>query len=103
MFFGHHAEYAAATVATDPSEVLPAFQRATHYLLDTRLMMAWANALAEIGETDRARYLAQLLREFRNPQSEEFFAPCSNAGAASAPTPFQCETPLRRYDYRDFE
>jgi len=103
VFFGHHADYAATTIATHPSEVLPAFQRATHYLLDTRLMMAWANALAEIGETDRARWLAQRLREFHNPQSEEFFAACAAARPASQAQPYQCELPRRTYDFRDFQ
>ncbi|MFZ5511401.1 MAG: Wzy polymerase domain-containing protein, partial [Pseudomonadota bacterium] len=41
-FFAHHADYAAATVAEHPSEAWSAFGRAPYYLLDTRLMMAWA-------------------------------------------------------------
>jgi hypothetical protein len=82
--------------------VLPSFATATHYLLDTRLMMAWANALNDSGDVDRARHLAQRLREFRNPQSDEFFAPCKDKRSAGAPVPFQCEPPLKHYDYRDF-
>jgi len=101
-FFGHHADYAAATVAPHPGQVLSAFETAPHYLLDTRLMTAWANALNEAGDVDRARHLAQRLREFRNPQSEEFFAPCKTPPKDGAPAPFQCQAPLRRYDYRDF-
>ncbi len=101
-FFGHHADYAAATSVADPSKVMPAFQTATHYLLDTRLMLAWANALNEHGDTDRARHLAQRLREFHNPQSDEFFEPCTlPANPASAP-PFQCQKPGKRLDYLDF-
>jgi O-antigen ligase len=102
LFFGHHADYAAATTATEPAGVLPSFATATHYLLDTRLMMAWANALNDSGDVDRARHLAQRLREFRNPQSDEFFAPCKDKRSAGAPVPFQCEPPLKHYDYRDF-
>jgi hypothetical protein len=99
-FFAHHADYAAATTADRPGDAMAAFKRAPHHLLDTRLMMAWAEALAQSGETDRARHLAARLREFRNPNSDEFFAPC--ADAALAPRPFQCEPPANAYSWRDF-
>ncbi|HEY9067029.1 MAG TPA: Wzy polymerase domain-containing protein, partial [Burkholderiaceae bacterium] len=101
VFFAHHADYAAATVAERPSEVMYAFKRATHYLLDARLMMAWAKALNEAGETDKARYVAQRLMEFRNEQAAEFFAPCSEPGPA-ADKPFQCQEPTRVLTYEDF-
>jgi O-antigen ligase len=103
VFFGHHADYAAATSAPDPAAELPAFETATHYLLDTRLMLAWAQALAASGDIERARHIAQRLREFHNPASDEFFAACLKppADAASAP-PFQCAPPTRAFDYRDF-
>ena len=99
--FAHHASYAAATV----NDALPAsdraFAEAPHYLLDTRLMIAWAEALARAGELDKARHIAQRLREFRNPQADEFFAPCDAADAAS-PRPFQCEAPEVVPSWRDF-
>ena len=79
---------------------MAAFARAPHHLLDTRLMVAWAMALAQSGDVDRARHLAARLREFRNPAADEFFAPC--ADTAPPPRPFQCEPPLRAYDWRDF-
>ncbi|WP_127996021.1 PglL family O-oligosaccharyltransferase [Piscinibacter defluvii] len=100
--FGHHGDYAAATVAEHPSQVMPAFERATHYLLDTRLMMAWANALAEAGQIDRARHLAQRLREFRNEQAAEYFAVCDNAPMADR-RPYQCVPPAVQLDYRAFK
>jgi hypothetical protein len=99
-FFAHHADYAAATTADRPADAMAAFARASHHLLDTRLMVAWAEALAQSGDVDRARHLAARLREFRNPASDEFFAPC--AGPTLTPRPFQCEPPLRAYDWRDF-
>ncbi len=99
--FGHHGDYAAATVSEHPSQVMPAFDRATHYLLDTRLMMAWANALAESGQIDRARHLAQRLREFRNEQSAEYFADCDDAPMADR-RPYQCVPPAVQLDYRAF-
>jgi hypothetical protein len=76
IFFGHHAHYAAATVSDTPAQEMPAFDIATHHLLDTRLMLAWAQAFAQAGDLDRARHLAQRLREFRNPASAEFLAVC---------------------------
>ncbi|HEY3636226.1 MAG TPA: Wzy polymerase domain-containing protein, partial [Caldimonas sp.] len=117
VLFGHHADYAAATIAEHPGEVMEAFKRAPHYLLDTRLMTAWARALAERGETDKARWIADRLREFRNEADEELFAPCSSpsasraratapvasgpGSAASAP-PFQCRPAERTYRFEDF-
>ena len=101
VFFAHHADYAAATIAEHPSQVMYAFRRAPHYLLDARLMMAWAKALNEAGETDKARYVAQRLKEFRNEQAAEFFAPCSEAGP-QADKPFQCQQPARALSYEDF-
>jgi O-antigen ligase len=110
MLFAHHADYAAATTAPDdaPMDLQP-FERATHYLLDTRLMMAWARALAQQGDLDAARTVAARLREFRNPGARDFFAPCAAAGAASSPdgaasaAPFQCAPPARVPDWREFQ
>lgn len=101
-FFGHHADYAAATVAAHPSDEMAALARATHYLLDTRIMTAWAKALADRGEVDKARHLAARLREFHNPLSAEFFAACDKPAGEGEPKPFQCEAPQRRYDDADF-
>ncbi len=101
-FNGHHADYAAATSAAHPSQQMASFARATHYLLDTRITIAWAKALAESGETDKARHLAARLREFRNPLSAEFFAECDEPVPQGEAKPFQCEPPQRQYDYTDF-
>jgi O-antigen ligase len=112
VLFAHHADYAAATVVEHPGKEIDAFRRATHFLLDARLMTAWATALNEVGETDKARYVAQRLREFRNEQAAEFFAPCAArtateaASAASAPAasplPFQCLQPTKALTFEDF-
>jgi hypothetical protein len=118
VLFAHHADYAAATVAEHPGQVIKAFDGATHYLLDARLMMAWAKALDERGETDKARYVAERLKEFRNEQADAFFAPCAmkiatkfgplspaeaaSAAAARAALPFQCLVPSRQLSYEDF-
>ncbi len=99
VFFAHHADYAAATTAPAPADALPAFGRATHFLLDTRLTQAWAEALADAGELDRARHVAQRLREFHYPASEPFFAPCEDQTQLQ---PFQCQAPQQALGWRDF-
>ena len=78
VLFGHHADYAAMTSESAPREVIAASRRAAHYLLDSRLMEAWAKALAATGSEPRARYLAARLREFRG--DDYFFVPCDEAG-----------------------
>ncbi|MEX8520515.1 MAG: pilin glycosylation ligase domain-containing protein [Leptothrix sp. (in: b-proteobacteria)] len=89
VLFGHHADYAAVTMAEQPETVFASFERPLYHLLDSRLMIAYARALAARGELERARHVAARLREFRNPAADEFFAPChsSEAGAMLA---FQC-------------
>jgi len=101
-FFAHHADYAAATTAAHPSEAMSAFERAPHFLLDARLMMAWATALDEAGDADRARYIAARLKEFHNEQAEAFFAVCNEPPKVDAKRPFQCEPPVKSYTYLDF-
>jgi hypothetical protein len=103
ILFGHHADYAAATIAEQPGKVMKAFERAPHYLLDSRLMIAWAKAHAERGELDKARWIAARLREFRS-DAEGFFAPCKSVAgpAAAASAPFQCQPPARTFRFEDF-
>ncbi len=102
VFFAHHADYAAATTSEHPSQAMATFVRAPHYLLDARLLQAWAKALHEAGDTDRARHIAQRLREFHNEQAEPFFAPCTEKTEPAAALPFQCSSPARQFDYEDF-
>jgi O-antigen ligase len=99
-FFAHHADYADVTTLERPA-VPPAFDEAAHYLLDARLMLAWARALAAAGRLDEARHLAARLREFRNPAADEFFAPCT-AQPRPEPPPWQCEPPARPVPWRNF-
>ena len=101
-FFAHHADYAAVTTTDDLSTVMDSFKVAPHYLLDTRLMMTWARALAEAGDLPRARFLAQRLVEFRNDDAKPFFEPCNEPRAAGVEPPFQCVMAGDAMDYRDF-
>ena len=103
VFFAHHADYAAVTsgiVSADPAH---AFDRTAHYLLDTRLMMAWAKSLAERGDLDAARTLAARLREFDKTDAEDFFDACPDAALpAAAGLSFQCELPTVVSGWREF-
>ncbi len=103
-FFAYHADYVAATTAIVGATggSLAPFASATHHLLDTRLMIAWAQALNNAGATDQARYLAQRLREFRNPDATYYFEPCNGADNDDR-APYQCTLPERPFDYREFQ
>jgi hypothetical protein len=100
-FFSHHGDYAAVTTAEHPSEAMAGFAGATHYLLDARLMLAWAKALHEAGDSERALYVAQRLHEFHNEQADAFFAPCGEPASAAA-APFPCAAASAPLDYRRF-
>lgn len=101
--FGAHADYAAVTTAARPSDVFAAFDRPLHRLIDARLMVAYAQALEERGERDKAVYVAQRLREFHHPLGDKFFAVCEAPQTAGVAPPFQCERTPVRLTFRDFE
>ena len=96
--FAHHADYAAATNNAPPASQALGFARATHSLLDTRLMMAWSQHLADTGQVDLARWLAQRLREFHNAEADSYFAPCAGGDRG----PFQCQPPQAAHSWREF-
>ncbi len=102
LFFAHHADYAAVTSGLAAGDPAHAYDRAIHYLLDTRLMVAWARALAARGEIDKARDIAERLREFRKTDAEAFFDECQAPLAAGAAPPFQCQPPQREAGWREF-
>jgi hypothetical protein len=104
LFFGHHADYAAVTSQVAVGDAARAFDRASHYLLDTRFMIAWSNALAEQGRLAEAQHLAARLREFRKPDAESFFEPCSVAASApaAAPPAFPCQPPAQPLPWQAF-
>ncbi len=112
VFFAHHADYAATTSGVAVADPAHAFDRASHYLLDTRLTTAWAQALAEQGRLDEARHLAARLREFGHAGSETLFEACPNAAtpaatpeapaSAASGAPFACELPTRPLGWREF-
>ncbi len=100
VLFSHHADYAAVTTEVGDALREQAFDGATHYLLDTRLMMAWAEDLARRGRLDEARHLVERLREFHNPLARDFLGVCERP--ASGAMPFQCSKPTRDPPWREF-
>ena len=102
VLFGYQADYAAATTADDPSQVFGTFKRPLHNLIDTRLMIAYADALNERGEVNKARHVVARLREFRRYGNEAFLDECNNV-APDEPLPYQCIPPSGpALDWRDF-
>jgi O-antigen ligase len=99
-FFAHHANYAWGTTADLPGQAMPGFDGAKHYLLDARLMMAWAQGYAEQGDLERARHIADRLREFRNPATQAWFAECQSD--AFVQPPFQCAPASKNLNWRAF-
>lgn len=100
-FFSHQGDYAAATTEEHPGEAVEAFERAAHNLIDARLLRGWAEAEAELGHIDRARYLAHRLREFRHPLGDELFAVCDGS-AESVQKYFQCGPDPTNLTFEDF-
>lgn len=100
-FFGHFADYAAGVFNDLPGMAMPTFERSAHYLLDPRLLEAWALGYSQRSDMARARFLAHRLREFRHPESAPFFQVCERPDAA--PHAFQCDAddpPLGPDDFR---
>lgn len=101
LFFAPQAEYAAATSLGVDAASLEAAKRTGHNLIDVRLMMAWSQALHATGDDDRARYLVQRLKEFRNSQGEDWLAECLAPLEEGAERPFQCDPPSRNYSFKE--
>jgi len=104
-WWGYQADYALVNRPDEDEPSLPpqAFQRTVHNLLDARLMMAYARSLAEHGQVDKARYVAQRLFEFRNAMAKPWLAACDEVTAEGEARPFQCEPPQQAYTWRDIE
>ncbi|PTT88381.1 polymerase, partial [Pelomonas sp. HMWF004] len=82
-FFGHHADYAAATSFPPGKLALVATRRTAFNLVDARLLMHWSRSLEATGDMDGARFVADRLREFRNPAGDTWFASCADAASAA--------------------
>ena len=98
LFFSHQADYAAATSLSTGPVALAAAKRTAFNLVDARLLMQWSRSLEATGDIEGARYLADRLREFRNPTGDTWFAGC--ADPASAPVMVQCQPASGVIDWR---
>lgn len=98
LFFAHQADYAAATSLPPGAEALAATRRTGFSLIDARLLMHWSRSLEATGDAEGARYMADRLREFRNPTGDGWFESC--ADAASAPAMLQCQPASAVVDWR---
>ena len=97
VFFAHQADYAAASFP--PGKLaLVATRRTAFSLIDARLLMHWSRSLETTGDVEGARFLADRLREFRNPTGDTWFAACKDA--ASAPAMAQCQPASGVRDWR---
>ncbi|MDG0834569.1 PglL family O-oligosaccharyltransferase [Roseateles saccharophilus] len=96
--FGHQADYAAATSLPPGPNALAAAKRTAFSLIDARLLMHWSRSLEVTGDVEGARFLADRLREFRNPTGDNWFAACTDA--ASAPAMPQCQPASAVVDWR---
>ncbi|MGM9481939.1 Wzy polymerase domain-containing protein [Roseateles sp. NT4] len=98
LFFSHQADYAAATSQPPGPRALEAARRTAFSLIDARLLMHWSQSLEQTGDKEGARFLADRLREFRNPTGDDWFATCDDA--ASAPAMPQCQPASGVVDWR---
>ena len=98
LFFSHQADYAAATSLSTGPVALAAAKRTAFNLVDARLLMQWSRSLEATGDIEGARYLADRLREFRNPTGDTWFAGCNDP--ASAPVMVQCQPASGVIDWR---
>ncbi|MBL0151351.1 MAG: O-antigen ligase C-terminal domain-containing protein [Ideonella sp.] len=95
LLFSYQGDYAAATSGRVDSGTALAFERAPHFLMDTRLMMAWAKYLHATGRDELARSLVLRLREFRNADAKGFLDACLARAApqGSDPNPASAVAP----------
>lgn len=98
--FGHHADRFAGTLALRGQRRLEPYKRVVHEMLDTRLLIAWSQALAENKEVERARFVAARVAEFDDPAARLFFSVCHQRPPFELP--FQCTPPTREFSFRDF-
>ena len=91
--FDYQADYAQATTrdAEEPAAPLATFRRPLRHLIDTRLIIAYANALHENGDDLRALFIVERLREFNRFRSEPFLEACDKAPARGKDLPWQCQ------------
>ncbi len=97
LLFGQFGDRFAGTLAPAGQRRLDVFQHIVFEMLDERLLMSWALALAENGQIGKARFLADRLREFDTSSARQFFAVC-----VEQPHRFQCQRSPAAFELADF-
>lgn len=100
VLFGQFGDRFAGTLARVGTRQVEPYREIVFEHLDLQLLMSWMLAQAEVGHTDKARYLAARLKEFDRPQVQRFFEICATPQAATA---FQCGPPPPGLSFRDFK
>ncbi|OYU28644.1 MAG: hypothetical protein CFE41_04950 [Burkholderiales bacterium PBB2] len=101
VLFPVYADRYAALMLSPGRDALVAARRAAHLICDEPLLMSWSKSLAAEGDLDRARYVAQRLREFKTPQVNDWFEVCNKPPSTAKVLPYQCQAPERRYDLHE--
>jgi len=99
--FSSLADYVATIHPPPQQDMLPTIQRSSHVLFNGWLMLSWANALDAQGQTDKARFLAARLREFKLDAAKRYFGPCTSPDVVAKP--YQCVPPSQAYTWHDFK
>ncbi len=102
LLFPYMADFVAAVQPVYSEASLSAAKRALHNLIDAPLMIAYANALHALGDTERARYVAQRVNEFPSEQRASYFAACNDTTQTDLRRPYQCFAPQRKFTFEDF-
>jgi hypothetical protein len=92
-------EVAIAANRAHPAHAWPAFRRPIHVLLHPSLLSAWADAFAERGDLDTARFLANRLAEFHRDDAKEYFAVCDRGGVPASQA-YQCQAPTKAMSWK---
>jgi hypothetical protein len=101
VLFGYWVDYGVVTNAETYADRAEQVERAVRHRMNPHMLMIYAKYLHELGDDDKATYVAARLREFRNPVANAFFAVCETI-PTGGPKPFQCTAPSRTYDFREF-
>lgn len=101
LIYGYLADRFAGTLAVKGTRTLEPYKTATRQVLDMRLLISWALAMEETGHLDKARYLAQRVKDFNDPVAQQFFDACRDPKRGIA-LPWQCTSPSGHYTYADF-
>lgn len=80
------ARYHATLDEPGARSLAPYAAGATRWQLDSRLLLAWSLTLAQHGDLDRARHLAERLRELRSASAARLFAVCEASPEAAPST-----------------